>query len=479
MNGRTNTTSVTEVVEGVQVALEAPTNLVLTPLNARVDLTWTDPVDKYAAPDGQTATNPWDNVATWDHSIVVRKAGSAPTGPDDGELIYTETTRNQHQYTAYSDTANVINNTEYYYAVYAVTTADVVSDPIVDSCKPIEGTPVYLKEQYISGPAESCASIGNHLLISHVVGESYNGISTIDDSFTFQPRIETLSGGGTGRTGTSTSEYAFFGGGYWIYDSGVNNNSGKFYRHNSNVSAYDSSLTQNTCPSLRTAKARAPVTTVNEIVIFGSGQAGDNTVANGSGETASVDAYNNSLTSLSIANMDDGYLEYVGAGTNGTYAMFGGGQRYYNSEFQYTNMVRTYNGSLTKQNLSSGLFANASEPAVCSIDDKILFFGGEASWEGGYSSYTRLVTGIDNSLTRFSVTNVPGNTYGQSAIKFGSVIMVISGGRPYTYDSSLTLAGPIGENTIGQPIASGLLPNHAVFLIQTGDSTCLHIYEKV
>ena len=40
MNGRTNTTSVTEVVEGVQVALEAPTNLVLTPLNARVDLTW-------------------------------------------------------------------------------------------------------------------------------------------------------------------------------------------------------------------------------------------------------------------------------------------------------------------------------------------------------------------------------------------------------------------------------------------------------
>ena len=117
MNGRTNTTSVTEVVEGVQVALEAPTNLVLTPLNARVDLTWTDPVDKYAAPDGQTATNPWDNVATWDHSIVVRKAGSAPTSPSDGELIYTETTRHQHQYTAYSDTTNVINNTEYYYAV--------------------------------------------------------------------------------------------------------------------------------------------------------------------------------------------------------------------------------------------------------------------------------------------------------------------------------------------------------------------------
>ena len=54
MNGRTNTTSVTEVVEGVQVALEAPTNLVLTPLNARVDLTWTDPVDKYAADSNES-----------------------------------------------------------------------------------------------------------------------------------------------------------------------------------------------------------------------------------------------------------------------------------------------------------------------------------------------------------------------------------------------------------------------------------------
>ena len=105
MNGRTNSSDVTiqEINYGALIPLEAPTNLVLTPLNARVDITWTDPVDKVASPGGE-------DVALWDRTVIVRKAGSAPTGPDDGEIIYTETIRNQHQYDVYSDTNNVINN---------------------------------------------------------------------------------------------------------------------------------------------------------------------------------------------------------------------------------------------------------------------------------------------------------------------------------------------------------------------------------
>ena len=45
MNGRTNSSDVTiqEINYGALIPLEAPTNLVLTPLNARVDITWTDP----------------------------------------------------------------------------------------------------------------------------------------------------------------------------------------------------------------------------------------------------------------------------------------------------------------------------------------------------------------------------------------------------------------------------------------------------
>ena len=98
MNGRTNSSDVTiqEINYGALIPLEAPTNLVLTPVNARVDITWTDPVDKVASPGGE-------DVALWDHTVIIRKAGSAPTGPDDGELIYTETSRNQHQYDVYSD----------------------------------------------------------------------------------------------------------------------------------------------------------------------------------------------------------------------------------------------------------------------------------------------------------------------------------------------------------------------------------------
>ena len=440
MNGRTNTTSVTEVIEGVQVPLEAPTNLVLTPLNARVDITWTDPVDKFAAPDGQTATNPWDNVATWDHSIVVRKANSAPTSPSDGELIYTETTRNQHQYTAYSDTNNVINNTVYYYAVYAITTMDTVSDPIVDSCKPIEGTPEYhstfgsLYGRYRLNP--NPGSIGDYALFAGgPYGNPYmeytGAVDTVNASLTVGSATSLPSS--MGRTAsTSRSDCVLFCG-------------GEEARYSNNLSAtdavisYDAALTQATISSLSSNANLAGAATINDISLIAGGA------------RRFVDVYNESLVKSNAPDMPTSLDEVIGDKI-GSHVVFGGGIRII-SEYDRVSstQVIAYSQSLTLQSLT-GLDVPRNNCACASLDNCIIFAGGEYNGEGSYGEgYHSEVDAYNASLTKLSgVSALPGgNVSGTfascpaSAARCGSYIIINYGtGMDITgfvqYDSSLT-----------------------------------------
>ena len=118
----------------VQNPLAPPANLTAKAGNAKVTLTWTDPPDKTSQPSGQT-------LAEWAYTRIVRKTGSQPTGPHDGELVVSSSVRDQYATTGFVDTG-LVNGTLYYYAAFAYNTDGVWSEGAFVNATPKAGTPV-------------------------------------------------------------------------------------------------------------------------------------------------------------------------------------------------------------------------------------------------------------------------------------------------------------------------------------------------
>ena len=125
----------------IVVALDTPTNFTAEAGQGEVTLKWTDPVDKYATPEGETAQDPQQLIAKWSHTLVVRNTDHQPESPDDGTVILTSSVRNQYQTNGYVDNT-VVNGTPYYYGVFAISTAGVPSAGAFASATPIAGTPL-------------------------------------------------------------------------------------------------------------------------------------------------------------------------------------------------------------------------------------------------------------------------------------------------------------------------------------------------
>lgn len=140
MNGRTNVTGSTNA-ETTEVALDAPTNPVADSFDTKVELKWTDPLNKYAVPENGTATDPYPIIAQWHHTSIVRKENSDPTNINDGTLVTKSTVKNQYQSSGYFDTP-LVNDTEYHYGLFAVTDRGIVSAPVIVTCTPTAGTPI-------------------------------------------------------------------------------------------------------------------------------------------------------------------------------------------------------------------------------------------------------------------------------------------------------------------------------------------------
>lgn len=173
---------------GTEIPLDAPANLVAAGGNAEANITWTDPGDKYATPSGETSESGDQLVSQWAYTRLVRKQGSAPTGPNDGTPVVEITTRNQYQSTPYNDT-NLTNDATYYYAAYAYNTEGVVSpgaisDPVVPkSFDPILENNSWEQIRGVSdsGTGASIWSIGDthSLTINGQVGtQTFNNYTT-------------------------------------------------------------------------------------------------------------------------------------------------------------------------------------------------------------------------------------------------------------------------------------------------------------
>lgn len=140
MNGRTNVTD--SKTNDLQIPLDSCTNLVVTAGNGQVSLSWTDPLDKYATPEGEIAQNPQQLVSIWAYTKVVRKENSEPASPNDGITILESAIRNQYESTAFVDNT-VTNEVTYYYSLFAYNEDGVHSDPISsDPITPKYGTPL-------------------------------------------------------------------------------------------------------------------------------------------------------------------------------------------------------------------------------------------------------------------------------------------------------------------------------------------------
>ena len=122
----------------LQIPLDAPTSFSATAGNAQVELTWTDPLDKYATPEGEVSETGDQLVSEWDHTVLVRKTGSQPAGPNDGTVVVSSSVRNQYQTTAYVD-SGLTNDTTYYYGVFAYNKDGVASSGTFVNATPVAG----------------------------------------------------------------------------------------------------------------------------------------------------------------------------------------------------------------------------------------------------------------------------------------------------------------------------------------------------
>lgn len=118
MNGKTNATQ--EINIGALIPLEPPTDVTTKSLDKKAEITWTDPVDKYATPGGES-------VAEWMKSVLVRKVDSEPISVNDGTIILQTTIRDQYQSSPYTD-ENLVNGTNYYYRAFAYSNYEVISN---------------------------------------------------------------------------------------------------------------------------------------------------------------------------------------------------------------------------------------------------------------------------------------------------------------------------------------------------------------
>ena len=202
----------------LQIPLDAPTAFSATAGNAQVELTWTDPLDKYATPEGEVSEAGDQLVSEWDHTVLVRKTGSQPAGPNDGTVVVSSSVRNQYQTTAYVD-SGLTNDTTYYYGVFAYNKDGVASSGAFVNATPKSYGPVLndntweqiqaaaaagvapslwavgdCKEIVLNGSAGNI-SLSNYSVCAFILGFNHNAALEGNNTIHFQLGKTALTGG--------------------------------------------------------------------------------------------------------------------------------------------------------------------------------------------------------------------------------------------------------------------------------------------
>lgn len=192
MNGRTNVTTGANA-DILEVPLDPVTKFVAEEGTGKVLLSWTDPKDKYATPEGEMAQDPQQLVSVWSHTVIVRKEGSDPVDENDGVVIVSSSVRNQYTSTQYTD-ANVSNGIEYHYGAFAINEDGIASDGVYSSATPrvydtvlANNTWAQIDEACSFGVAESFWEVGDEHELLMTVDGSQKDVRAIIIGFNQNP----------------------------------------------------------------------------------------------------------------------------------------------------------------------------------------------------------------------------------------------------------------------------------------------------
>lgn len=441
---------------GVRIPLESPTVFTASPQDGKVILTWTDPVDKVANPGGEM-------VAPWSYTIVVRKVGSYPQTPKDGVEITRETTRNQYQTTGYTDTLSIENDITYYYALFAVSTFGVWSEPATDTAKPTGIHPQFYKTETVSSTEQNTSwktlsSTQNHFILAGATGGSeYEDTSFYSEWMAYDKNLSRnilssspsdglltpgkFNGNAVFIPGLNGSDYSQR---LWVVNPSLTLRS--YYTDNNNgsdqmcvgvgssdshlilaggrlrtgwsdtateVTAFNTSFSQVTVPQLSNNATYYTGTHVGDYIIFGGG------TNESSGSVSESFAYSDTLTKVeNLSPLYQDNLETssivadfkVGAASTGNYALFGGGSGTEDYPSQWSNIVTAYDQSLTRQsqltlNHKAYCFASAVDVGTFALFG---YYIANREDPGDFA-----VTCFNNTLTKIS--NVGTITQGSEA----------------------------------------------------------------
>ncbi|MCM1297046.1 MAG: apolipoprotein A1/A4/E family protein [Muribaculaceae bacterium] len=101
-----------EYLDGIGIPLAVPTGVSVTNKDEAVEVRWTDPQD---------IVNGVETAAAWEGTILIRKAGSPPTGKTDGVILLDSKTRDAYKTAGFVDNG-LTNGETYYYGIFPYTT---------------------------------------------------------------------------------------------------------------------------------------------------------------------------------------------------------------------------------------------------------------------------------------------------------------------------------------------------------------------
>ena len=378
MNGRTNSTKEGDtIINGALIPLESPTNLEFVPRNQAVRITWEDPLDKYTTPGD-------DLVTAWDHTLLIRKEGSAPSSPTDGIEVLKETTRNQYIENYYTD-ENLTNGITYHYALYAYGTNNTISNPTISSVEARTGVPVYyrqlsglsanLSETATATVADKYIFAGGHINVA-TVGESI--VNIFDGNLTRS--TSNLNDPARAMAGVSLTNYGVFGSGYRT------SNNDNYYMYAFNELGVCNQLSSFEGP-------------------YGSGTTGVSIGSHGFFEGNNDDlgtAISNDLVITAIDGIystHDSIREPAGSSIGG-YAIFAGGYNSgFGSELAWPKKAIAYDNSLTRRSITQ-LTYNIVYPVGAQNSNYALISGSL------YGKHQRISEAYDQNLTKVATSSI-------------------------------------------------------------------------
>lgn len=250
-----------------------------------------------------------------------------------------------------------------------------------------------------------------------------------------------------GLAATTVGNYALFGGG-----ATADTKSSKV------VDAYSNTLTRSTPEQLTTAATALAATTIGNYALFGGGLTAGPT---GTSRTATVNAYNSSLTKEAAVTSLSGSSKGLGqlaATTIGVYALFGGG--YINGSTN-SNSVDAYNTSLTQSQPAEALQRARAGMRATSNGAYAIF--GSGTNEKSTDAY-------DPSLTHIIASDVPSKQMQCGATSIGVYALFGGGGgntSPTTavnaFNRSLTLTSAPALTVARNGLAATTVGDFAIF----------------